>query len=90
MDSRTRRRSQAIPVRILMPRLPCSYQFSLLTLTPPDTALREVAEFLAGQTLAVDVETVSFSLTFPRCVAASFTCRRCARPIRQSMGRVEV
>ena len=35
------------------------------------TALREVAEFLAGQTLAVDVETVSFSLTFPRCVTVA-------------------
>ena len=30
------------------------------------TALREVAEYLAGQTLAVDVETVSFAMHFPR------------------------
>ena len=29
-------------------------------------ALREVAEYLAGQTLAVDVETVSFAMHFPR------------------------
>ncbi|KAI0794236.1 ubiquitin-related domain-containing protein [Fomes fomentarius] len=36
------------------------------TTLPSDSTLREVAEFLAGQTLAVDVETVSFSLTFPR------------------------
>jgi len=31
-----------------------------------DATLREVAEYLAGQTLAVDVETVSFSQHFPR------------------------
>ncbi|KAJ8489230.1 hypothetical protein ONZ45_g13664 [Pleurotus djamor] len=31
-----------------------------------DAPLREVAEFLAGQTLAVDVETVSFAQHFPR------------------------
>lgn len=30
------------------------------------TALREVAEYLAGQTLAVDVETVTFAMHFPR------------------------
>jgi len=29
-------------------------------------ALREVAEFLAGQTLSVDVDTVSFAQHFPR------------------------
>ena len=29
-------------------------------------ALREVAEYLAGQTLAVDVETVNFAMHFPR------------------------
>jgi len=29
-------------------------------------ALREVAEYLAGQTLAVDVETVTFAMNFPR------------------------
>lgn len=32
----------------------------------PRTALREVAEFLAGQTLSVDVETVAFAQHFPR------------------------
>ncbi|KAH9951108.1 ubiquitin-related domain-containing protein [Amylocystis lapponica] len=31
-----------------------------------DATLREVAEFLAGQTLAVDVESVSFAQHFPR------------------------
>ncbi|KDQ61906.1 hypothetical protein JAAARDRAFT_150857 [Jaapia argillacea MUCL 33604] len=31
-----------------------------------DATLREVAEFLAGQTLSVDVETVTFSQHFPR------------------------
>jgi len=31
-----------------------------------DATLREVAEFLAGQTLTVDVETVSFAQHFPR------------------------
>ena len=43
----------------------------LLTRTPWTgfpVALREVAEYLAGQTLEVDVETVNFSLTFPRYV----------------------
>jgi UBX domain-containing protein 1/4 len=30
-------------------------------------ALREVAEFVAGQTLTVDVETVTFTQQFPRC-----------------------
>ena len=29
-------------------------------------ALREVAEYLAGQTLVVDVETVNFAMHFPR------------------------
>lgn len=29
-------------------------------------ALREVAEYLAGQTLTVDVETVNFAMHFPR------------------------
>lgn len=32
----------------------------------PSLALREVAEFLAGQTLTVDVETVSLALQYPR------------------------
>lgn len=36
-------------------------------------ALREVAEFLAGQTLSVDVETVSFTQHFPRQGSLCFT-----------------
>ncbi|KAG1771490.1 ubiquitin-related domain-containing protein [Suillus occidentalis] len=36
------------------------------TTLPSDATLREVAEFLAGQTLAVDVETVTFAQHFPR------------------------
>ncbi|OCH87525.1 hypothetical protein OBBRIDRAFT_796127 [Obba rivulosa] len=36
------------------------------TTLPSEATLREVAEFIAAQTLSVDVETVSFSLTFPR------------------------
>ncbi|KAA1470109.1 hypothetical protein DENSPDRAFT_864554 [Dentipellis sp. KUC8613] len=36
------------------------------TTLPSDSTLREVAEFLAGQTLAVDVETVTFAQHFPR------------------------
>ncbi|KAJ3532075.1 hypothetical protein NM688_g7477 [Phlebia brevispora] len=36
------------------------------TTLPSDSTLREVAEFLAGQTLLVDVETVSFAQHFPR------------------------
>lgn len=31
-------------------------------------ALRDVAEFLAAQTLSVDVETVNFATQYPRCV----------------------
>lgn len=31
-------------------------------------ALREVAEYLAGQNLAVDVDSVTFTQQFPRCV----------------------
>lgn len=33
------------------------------------TALREVAEFVAAQTLTVDVETVTFAQHFPRRVS---------------------
>ena len=40
------------------------------------TALREVAEYLAGQVLAVDVETVTFVMNFPRFVA-QFHISRC-------------
>jgi len=36
------------------------------TTLPSDATLREVAEFLAGQTLTVDVETVSLAQHFPR------------------------
>ncbi|KAI0367615.1 hypothetical protein BV20DRAFT_970399 [Pilatotrama ljubarskyi] len=36
------------------------------TTLPSDAPLREVAEFLAAQTMAVNVDTVKFSLTFPR------------------------
>ncbi|KAF8484181.1 ubiquitin-related domain-containing protein [Gautieria morchelliformis] len=36
------------------------------TTLPSDATLREVAEFLAGQTLAVDVDNVSFAQHFPR------------------------
>ena len=42
--------------------------FDVAFIVADAAALREVAEFLAGQTLEVDVETVNFSLTFPRCV----------------------
>ncbi|KAJ7105104.1 ubiquitin-related domain-containing protein [Mycena crocata] len=36
------------------------------TSLPSDAPLREVAEFLAGQSLAVDVETITFAQHFPR------------------------
>ncbi|KAH9926984.1 ubiquitin-related domain-containing protein [Fomitopsis serialis] len=36
------------------------------TTLPSDSTLREVAEFLAAQTLSVDVETVTFAMHFPR------------------------
>ncbi|PFH46668.1 hypothetical protein AMATHDRAFT_69297 [Amanita thiersii Skay4041] len=36
------------------------------TTLPSDAPLREVAEFLAAQTLSVDVETVTFTQSFPR------------------------
>ncbi|KZT07347.1 uncharacterized protein LAESUDRAFT_812327 [Laetiporus sulphureus 93-53] len=36
------------------------------TTLPSDATLREVAEFLAAQTLSVDVETVNFTMSFPR------------------------
>ncbi|TFK48412.1 hypothetical protein OE88DRAFT_1664196 [Heliocybe sulcata] len=36
------------------------------TTLPSEAPLREVAEYLAGQTLAVNVDTVTFSTTFPR------------------------
>ncbi|KAF9466174.1 ubiquitin-related domain-containing protein [Collybia nuda] len=36
------------------------------TSLPSDASLREVAEFLAGQTLSIDVDTVSLAQHFPR------------------------
>ncbi|KAK6978132.1 ubiquitin-related domain-containing protein [Favolaschia claudopus] len=36
------------------------------TTLPSDAPLREVAEFLAGQSLTVDVDTISFAQHFPR------------------------
>ncbi|KAH9832658.1 ubiquitin-related domain-containing protein [Rhodofomes roseus] len=36
------------------------------TTLPSDSTLREVAEFLAAQTLSVDAETVTFAMHFPR------------------------
>ncbi|KAL4249933.1 Ubiquitin-related domain-containing protein [Abortiporus biennis] len=38
----------------------------LTTTLSSEATLREVAEFVAGQTLSVDVETVNFSMHFPR------------------------
>lgn len=37
-----------------------------VTTLSSDATLREVAEYLAGQTLSVDVETVNFAMHFPR------------------------
>ena len=39
-------------------------------------ALREVAEYLAGQTLSVDVETVTFAMHFPRFVDIFYVSER--------------
>ncbi|KAF8270651.1 ubiquitin-related domain-containing protein [Lactarius quietus] len=38
----------------------------LTTTLPSDSTLREVAEFVAGQTTSVDVDTVTFTQHFPR------------------------
>ncbi|KAI9440838.1 ubiquitin-related domain-containing protein [Lactarius indigo] len=38
----------------------------LTTTLPSDSTLRQVAEFVAGQTLTVDVDTVTFTQQFPR------------------------
>lgn len=38
----------------------------LTTTLPSDSRLREVAEFVAGQSLTVDVDTVTFTQQFPR------------------------
>ncbi|KAI0343360.1 hypothetical protein BDW22DRAFT_1356997 [Trametopsis cervina] len=45
-----------------------------------DATLREVAEYLAGQTLAVDVDTVSFAQHFPR---KQFTQADFSRTLRE-------
>lgn len=54
-------RSQVMPVRITH-----SSAVFIIELTTAFVALREVAEYLAGQTLSVDVETVTFAQHFPR------------------------
>ena len=69
--SRTRRRSRATPVRscpfhIHVRSAPLAE--SVADRSDVHIALREVAEFLAGQTLSVDAETVTFAMHFPRCV----------------------
>ena len=57
--------------------------FDVAAIVADAAALREVAEFLAGQTLEVDVETVNFSLTFPRYVytSACLPSAQCPVPI---------
>ena len=40
-------------------------------------ALREVAEYLAGQTLSVDVETINFAMHFPRFLDIPRVSERC-------------
>ncbi|EIW59780.1 uncharacterized protein TRAVEDRAFT_28791 [Trametes versicolor FP-101664 SS1] len=50
------------------------------TTLPSDSPLRAVAEFVAGQTLAVDVDTVKFSLTFPR---KTFSQQDMSRSLRE-------
>lgn len=58
---------------LLSPAMPvsshgsCGQSLPVIKCVPvPILALREVAEFLAGQSLAVDVETVSLAQHFPR------------------------
>ncbi|KAK7686344.1 hypothetical protein QCA50_010568 [Cerrena zonata] len=48
------------------------------TTLPSDATLREVAEYLAGQTLSVDVESVTFAQHFPRQVSAVFSPSLCS------------
>jgi hypothetical protein len=43
-------------------------------LIAPALALREVAEFVAGQTLTVDVDTVTFTQQFPRYLLFHLFC----------------
>ncbi|KAL5531163.1 hypothetical protein ACEPAG_4039 [Sanghuangporus baumii] len=51
-----------------------------ITTLPSDSTLREVAEFLAAQTLSVDVETVNFSTQYPR---QTFTRGDFAKTLRE-------
>ncbi|KAI0091558.1 ubiquitin-related domain-containing protein [Irpex rosettiformis] len=53
---------------------------SYTTSLSSDAPLREVAEYLAGQTLAVDVETISFAQHFPR---KNFTKADLSRSLRE-------
>ncbi|CDO68833.1 hypothetical protein BN946_scf184805.g42 [Trametes cinnabarina] len=61
--------SKDYPETRLQIRLASGGQPYITTLSS-DAPLREVAEFLASQTLAVNVDTVKFSLTFPRKIFA--------------------
>jgi hypothetical protein len=47
--------------KLAPPLIDCDFPIGFL-------ALREVAEFVAGQSLTVDVDTVTFTQHFPRCV----------------------
>ncbi|KAL5536630.1 hypothetical protein ACEPAF_453 [Sanghuangporus sanghuang] len=51
-----------------------------ITTLPSDSTLREAAEFLAAQTLSVDVETVNFSTQYPR---QTFTRDDFAKTLRE-------
>ena len=71
--SRSPRHYRAIPVASLFPpRVPLGLAFPLTISHRLSvclcSALREVAEFVAGQALTVDVDTVIFTQQFPRCV----------------------
>lgn len=67
--NRTRRRSRVTPVRSCLFRVhSVSLAEDSADLSDAHIALREVAEFLAGQTLSVDADTVTFAQHFPRCV----------------------
>jgi len=52
----------------------CTSSFIILEADSFILALREVTEFLAGQTLSIDVETVSFVQHFPRQCSCFFMC----------------
>jgi hypothetical protein len=52
----------------------CFSSFIMLEADSFILALREVTEFLAGQTLSIDVETVSFVQHFPRQCSCFFMC----------------